>query len=67
MSLLWGSVNNGQPFHGLHITKSLRTSALDLQHHKTLPGALPKFKKIFIVDHKKWEGSLTTKWAYSVL
>ena len=28
MSLLWGSVNNGQPLHGLHITKSLRTSGL---------------------------------------
>ena len=26
--LLWGFVNNGQPLHGLHNTKSLRTSGV---------------------------------------
>ena len=28
-NLLWGSVNNGQPLHGLHNTKRLRTIGLD--------------------------------------
>ena len=27
-NLLWGSVNNGQPLHGLHNTKRLRTTAV---------------------------------------
>ena len=27
-NLLWGSINNGQPLHGLHNTKRLRTTAL---------------------------------------
>jgi len=28
-NLLWGSVNYGQSFHGLHNTKSLRTPGLE--------------------------------------
>ena len=38
MSLLWGSVNGGQPLHGLHATKSLKTSAL--QKGKKAPSKL---------------------------
>ena len=38
MSLLWGSVNSGQPLHGLHVTESLRTYAL--QKGKKAPSKL---------------------------
>ena len=35
-NLLWGSVNNGQPLHGLHNTKSLRTSGLSGAKRKAM-------------------------------
>ena len=31
-NLLWGSVNNGQPLHGLHYTKRLRTTGLSVDN-----------------------------------
>ena len=40
MSLLWGSVNRGQPLHGLHVTESLRTSALQKGKKKRLVSLL---------------------------
>ena len=33
-NLLWGSVNNDQPLHGLHYTKRLRTTDVDHKEMK---------------------------------
>ena len=38
-NLLWGSVNNGQPLHGLHNTKRLRTTGLS-NHEIHQPASL---------------------------
>ena len=49
-NLLWGSVNNGQPLHGLHNTKRLRTTAL--QHCNKIPSLRKNRKTITITSCK---------------
>ena len=56
-NLLWGSVNNGQPLHGLHNTKRLRTTGLvhSILLNWVTPRAREQSAESLEINHKRGE------------